>query len=71
MGLQRTSVMSIFLVIFDRPSLTLLLHLCSPFPEKKGKGSYDFPDKWSLLTRLRKPIASQCIPNVRLLVPVI
>jgi len=44
MGLQRTSVMSIFLVIFDRPSLTLLLHLCPPFPEKKkGKVPTIFP----------------------------
>ena len=54
----------------DRPSLTIITPLFA-IPRKKGKGSYDFPHKWTLLTRLRKPIASQCIPNVRLLVLVI
>ena len=43
MGLQRTSVMSISLVIFDRPSLTLLLHLYPPFPEKEGAVPTVFP----------------------------
>ena len=49
----------------DCPSLTPLSHTYPPFPEEVLRLS------GHLLTRLRKPIASQCIPHVRLLVPVI
>jgi len=60
-----------FSLYLDRPDLTPSSQNYSPFPEKEGEESFDIPTKWSLLTRLRKPIAFQCIPHVCLLVLVI
>lgn len=37
----------------DRPSLTIITPLSAIPRKKKGKGSYDFPHKWTLLTRLQ------------------
>lgn len=61
----------VFSLYLDRSGLTLSSHYYSPFPEGEGEGSFDIPTKRSLLTRLRKPIAFQCIPHVHLLVLVI
>jgi hypothetical protein len=54
-----------FSLYLDRPNLTLLSHTYPLFSEN-GKSPAIFPlnIEWSLLTRLRKLIASQCIPNV-------
>jgi len=47
-----------FSLYLDRPDLT---HY-SPLPEKEGKGSFEIPTKWSLLTRLRKPLHFSVFP---------
>ena len=71
MVLQRTSVMSISLVILIARASPLLSHSYLPFSEK-GEVTYEIPSEWTLLpTRLRKLFAPQCTPHVRLLVPVI